>query len=134
MIKEFKEFIMHGSVIDLAVGMIIGGAFTAIVNALVEGVLNPIIGALTAGVTLDSLSVNILGVDLVYGLLISAIIKFLIIALFVFLLVKSINSLRKREEVVEETTEKTCPHCKTSIPVNATRCPNCISELEGAVA
>lgn len=134
MIKEFREFIMHGSVIDLAVGMIMGGAFTAIVNALVEGVLNPIIGALTAGVTLDNLSVSILGVDLVYGLLISAIIKFLIISLFVFLLVKSINSLRINEEVVEDTTEKTCPHCKTSIAIDATRCPNCTSQLEGTVA
>ena len=101
---------------------------------MVLGVLNPIIGALTAGVTLDNLSVSILGVDLVYGLLISAIIKFLIISLFVFLLVKSINSLRINEEVVEDTTEKTCPHCKTSIAIDATRCPNCTSQLEGTVA
>lgn len=129
MLKEFKEFIMEGSVIDLAVGMIMGGAFSAIVTALVEGVLNPIIGALTAGITMDSLSINILGVELVYGLLLSAILKFLIISMFIFALVKYINKLR-RDDVAEETVnEKTCPYCKTSVNIEASRCPNCTSDL-----
>lgn len=129
MLKEFKEFIASGSVIDLAIGMVMGTAFTAIVNAFVDGIINPIIGALTAGVALDGLSVTILGVEMMYGVLISAIIKFLIIALFLFLLVKAVNKMRRKEEIIEEATEKTCPFCKTEIALDATRCPNCTSQL-----
>lgn len=129
MLKEFKEFIASGSVIDLAIGMVMGTAFTAIVNAFVDGIINPIIGALTAGVALDGLSVTIMGVEMMYGVLISAIIKFLIIALFLFLLVKAVNKMRRKEETVEEATEKTCPFCKTDIALDATRCPNCTSQL-----
>ena len=129
MLKEFKEFIASGSVIDLAIGMVMGTAFTAIVNAFVDGIINPIIGALTAGVALDGLSVTILGVEMMYGVLISAIIKFLIIALFLFLLVKAVNKMRRKEEIIEEATEKTCHFCKTEIALDATRCPNCTSQL-----
>lgn len=129
MIKEFKEFIANGSVLDLAVGMVMGTAFKAIVDALVDGIINPIIGGLTSGITLDSLSVNFLGVELTYGLLISAIIKFLIISLFMFSLVKAANKSHRQEPVEEPVTEKTCPYCKSSIPLEATRCPNCTSKL-----
>lgn len=130
MIKEFKEFIVNGSVLDLAVGMVMGAAFKTIVDALVDGIINPIIGGLTSGIALDSLAVSFLGVDLTYGLLISAIIKFLIISLFMFSLVKAANTLKREEAVEEAVTEKTCPYCKSSIPLDATRCPHCTSQLD----
>lgn len=96
MLKEFKEFIMKGNVIDLAVAVVIGAAFSAVINALVEGIINPIIGALTAGIALDGLSVNILGVEMVYGVLLSAIIKFIIISFVLFLIVKANNKFKRR--------------------------------------
>lgn len=96
MLKEFKEFIMKGNVIDLAVAVVIGAAFSAVINALVEGIINPIIGALTAGIALDGLSVNILGVEMVYGVLLSAIIKFIIISFVLFLIVKANNKFKKK--------------------------------------
>lgn len=129
MFKEFKEFAIRGNVVDLAVGFIMGAAFKSIVDALTEGVLNPIIGLVTAGIDISDLAVDIGGISLQYGLFIDAIIKFIIIAFFMFLLVKSINRLKRKDE--EDTpTEKSCPFCKTSIPLEATRCPHCTSALE----
>lgn len=113
MLKEFKEFIMKGNVIDLAVAVVIGAAFSAVINALVEGIINPIIGALTAGIALDGLSVNILGVEMVYGVLLSAIIKFIIISFVLFLIVKANNKFKKEEPA--EVTTKTCPYCKVKL-------------------
>lgn len=127
--KEFKEFISKGNVIDLAIGLIMGSAFTAIVNAVVDGILMPIISGLTAGVDYEDLAVNFFGAKLQIGSVINAIITFLIIALFLFLIVKALNKAKK-EEVVEETT-KICPHCKSEIDIEATRCPHCTSKLEG---
>ena len=127
--KEFKEFISKGNVIDLAIGLIMGSAFTAIVNAVVDGILMPIISGLTAGVDYEDLAVNFFGAKLQIGSVINAIITFLIIALFLFLIVKTLNKAKK-EEVVEETT-KICPHCKSEIDIEATRCPHCTSKLEG---
>ncbi|WP_058990109.1 large conductance mechanosensitive channel protein MscL [Anaerococcus rubeinfantis] len=127
--KEFKEFISKGNVIDLAIGLIMGSAFTAIVNAVVDGILMPIISGLTAGVDYEDLAVNFFGAKLQIGSVINAVITFLIIALFLFLIVKALNKAKK-EEVVEETT-KICPHCKSEIDIEATRCPHCTSKLEG---
>ena len=125
-IEEFKAFINRGNVMDMAVGVIIGGAFTSIVTSLVEDILSPIIG-LFGGKNFDSLSVNILGeVTLNYG-------KF-IMAVVVFLIVKAMNTaaakFSKKEEAVEAATTKICPFCKTEIAIDATRCPNCTSMLE----
>ncbi|WP_394018594.1 large conductance mechanosensitive channel protein MscL [Anaerococcus cruorum] len=129
MFKEFKEFIAKGNVLDMAVGIIMGTAFTAIVNSVVEDLLMPIITGLTAGVDFSELNVNIAGAQLRFGNLINAIITFLIISLVMFSIVKTFN--RNNKEVEEDTASKDCPYCKTSIPVEATRCPHCTSELEG---
>lgn len=127
--KEFKEFISKGNVVDLAIGLIMGSAFTAIVTAVVDGILMPIISGLTAGVDYEDLAVNFFGAKLQIGSVINAIITFLIISLFLFLIIKALNKAKK-EEVVEATT-KICPHCKSEINIEATRCPHCTSKLEG---
>ncbi|KWZ90707.1 MAG: large conductance mechanosensitive channel protein MscL [Anaerococcus vaginalis] len=127
--KEFKEFISKGNVIDMAIGLVMGSAFTAIVKAVVDGILMPIISGLTAGVDYEDLTINFFGSKLLIGSVINAIITFLIISLFLFIIVKTLNKAKK-EEVVEETT-KICPHCKSEIDIKATRCPNCTSKLEG---
>lgn len=129
MLKEFKEFIAKGNVLDMAVGIIMGTAFTAIVNSIVEDLLMPIITGLTAGVDFSELNINIAGAQLRFGNLINAIITFLIISLVMFAIVKTFN--RNNKEAEEDTASKDCPYCKTSIPVEATRCPHCTSELEG---
>ena len=127
--KEFKEFISKGNVIDMAIGLVMGSAFTAIVSAVVDGILMPIISGLTAGVDYEDLTINFFGSKLLIGSVINAIITFLIISLFLFIIVKTLNKAKK-EEVVEETT-KVCPHCKSEIDIEATRCPHCTSKLEG---
>lgn len=129
-IKEFKEFINRGNVMDMAVGIIIGGAFTAIVSSLVEDIINPILG-LFGGANLDKLTVSLLGeVTLNYGKFIAAIINFLLMALILFLIIKALNkasSLHPKKE--EEAVTKTCPFCKSEIDIEATRCPHCTSML-----
>ncbi len=137
---EFKEFISKGSVMDMAVGIIIGGAFTAIVTSLVDDIISPLLG-LIGGTNFDSLAVQIGGVTLTYGKFITAVINFLLIALVLFCVIKALNKaksaaeaaaakLRKEEEKKEEETEKECPYCLSKIPVKATRCPHCTSVLE----
>lgn len=147
--KEFKEFISKGNVIDLAVGVIIGGAFTAIVTNLVTNVVTPAISLLTGKVSFTDLFIALDGgeyatlaaaqeagaVTINYGLFIQAVIDFIITAFVIFLLVKGINRIRsignKDEEVVEAApTTKVCPFCKSEINIEATRCPNCTSEVE----
>ena len=130
MLKEFKEFITRGNVLDMAIGIIMGSAFTAIVNSVVEDLLMPIISGLTAGVNYEDLVVSIDGAQLKLGSFINAVITFLIIAFVLFLMVKSINLFHKKKEEPKEETEKDCPYCKSKIDVNATRCPNCTSKLE----
>ena len=130
MFKEFKEFISRGNVLDMAIGLIMGSAFTAIVTSLVDDLLMPIIAGLTAGVNYEDLVINIGGATLKIGNLINAIISFVIIAFVLFLIVKSINSLHKKDDAPVEETEKTCPYCKSTIAIDATRCPNCTSKLE----
>lgn len=133
-IKEFKEFISRGNVIDLAVGVIIGGAFTGIVTSLNEDIITPILG-MFGGVDFSDLKLA-LGLSekapvLTYGNFLTAVINFLITAAVVFLLVKGINSVTKKMSSKEEVkiTTKVCPYCKTEIPVDAVRCPHCTTEL-----
>ena len=128
---EFKEFIQKGNVLDLAVGVIIGGAFSAIVNALIENLINPLIAMI--GGTEIGLAVQIKGQTLNFGAFISAIINFIIIAFIVFLIVKSANKAKeigskKEEEAEEEPTTKICPFCKSEIDIEATKCPHCTSD------
>ena len=133
-LKEFKEFALRGNVLDLAVGVIIGGAFQGVVNSLVQDIISPIIG-LFANQDFSNLVINIGDVQIKYGSFITAIINFIIMAFVIFLIVKGMNklaSLGKHEEVAatEEPTTKVCPYCCSEIPISATRCPNCTSELE----
>lgn len=128
MLEEFKKFISKGSVLDMAIGIIMGTAFTAIVNSVVEDLLMPIITGLTAGVDFQNLTVNVAGATLKVGNLINNIITFLIVAFVLFLIMKSFNR-NKKEEVIEDT--KVCPYCKSKIAMDATRCPHCTSELAG---
>lgn len=133
---EFKEFIMRGNVLDLAVAVIIGAAFQAIVTSLTDNIISPVIGLFTK-MNFDQLTVQIPYTDVIirYGAFITAVINFLIMAFVIFLLVKTINKVmtlgKKKEEVVEAATTKDCPYCKSEIAVDATRCPHCTSKLEG---
>ena len=153
-VAEFRQFILRGNVVDLAVGVIIGGAFQAIVNSLVNDVIMPVISLLTKGVDFTNLFIQLNGdvkyatlaeaqeagaAVLAYGNFISAVINFLIMALVIFLLIKGINkvhSIGKKEEPAEEPapTTKECPFCKSEIAIEATRCPHCTSEIPEAEA
>lgn len=138
-IQEFREFISRGNVMDMAVGVIIGGAFSGIVTSLTEDIISPILG-LFGGMNFDRLSVNILGeVTLNYGKFITAVVNFLIMALIIFCLVKVMNMmeaeaaklahLSEKEAAPPVPTTKTCPYCLSEIPIAATRCAHCTSEL-----
>ncbi len=148
--NEFKTFIMRGNVIDLAVGVIIGGAFQAIVNSLVNDVVSPVISLATKGINfadkfivLSSDEVAFATVEaakeagyatLNYGSFITAVINFLIMATVIFLLVKTINKInsmgkKKEEEAPADPTTKVCPFCKSEISIEAVKCPNCTSDL-----
>ncbi len=149
---EFKEFIMRGNVMDLAVGVIIGGAFQNIVNSFINDLIMPFIGLLTGGINfteqflilklpegveasqVTAANAADLGVSIwAYGSFITAVINFLIMAFVIFLLVKTINKIsektRKKKEEEEEATTKECPYCCTEIDIKATRCPHCTSQL-----
>lgn len=134
-IKEFKEFISRGNVMDLAVGIIIGGAFTSIVSSLVNDIINPLLG-LFGGMNFDQLKVNLLGeVTLYYGKFITAVINFLVMALVIFVIVKVMNTaaakfVSKEEDKEEKDDTKICPFCKSQIAADAVRCPHCTSVLE----
>ncbi len=133
--KEFKEFISRGNVMDMAVGVIIGGAFTGIVNSLVNDVFMPVLGLLTGGVNFSALVLQMGPGEedvLRYGGFLAAVINFLLIALVLFLLVKAMNRLRRRkEEPAPPASTKVCPYCKTEIDKDATRCPHCTSQIDG---
>ncbi len=147
MLKEFKEFAMRGNVLDMAIGIVIGAAFGKIVTSFVADILMPPIGLLLGGVDFSNIFV-VLGsgeypsleaakeagaATWNVGLFINTLIDFLIIAFAIFLVVKAINNLkRKEEEAPPPPTEKACPYCTTNIPIKATRCPNCTSQLEAA--
>ena len=134
--KEFKEFISKGNVMDMAIGIIIGGAFTSIVSSLVEDIINPFLG-LFGGMNFDQYSVTLLGdATLNYGKFITAVINFLIMALVIFLIVKLMNGASakltvKKEEEEAPVTTKICPYCISEISIEATKCPHCTSALPG---
>lgn len=134
-LNEFKEFISRGNVMDMAVGIIIGGAFTSVVSSLVADIINPFLG-LFGGMNFDRLSWNITGdVTLNYGSFLTTILNFLIMAFVVFSIVKMMNTVtsrfsRKKEEEEETPKTKICPYCKSEIAVEASRCPHCTSQLE----
>ena len=152
MMKEFKDFAVKGNVVDMAVGIIIGGAFGTIVKSLVDDVLMPPIGLLLGGVDFANLFVILKegasaaapygaladaktagAVTINYGIFFNAVISFLIVAFAVFMLVRSVNSLRRQEEAPPaEPTTKECPHCFSTIAIKASRCPQCTSELKPA--
>ena len=148
-VSEFKTFIMRGNVIDLAVGVIIGAAFQAIIKSLVDDLVMPVISLFTKGIDFANKFIVLgegefatlaeaqeAGVAVfAYGNFVNAVINFLIMAFVVFVLVKSINKLReKTEKKVEEApaapTTKKCPYCKSEIDIEATKCPNCTSDVE----
>lgn len=131
-LAEFKEFAMRGNVMDLAVGVIIGGAFKGIVDSLVNDIISPVIGIL-AGQNFSDKALNIGGASIAYGAFITSVLNFIIIAFVLFLLVKSMNKLHDMVKKPEEKKEpRKCPYCLSVIPDEATRCPHCTSELPRA--
>jgi large conductance mechanosensitive channel len=151
MFKEFKEFAMRGNVVDMAVGIIIGAAFGTIVKSLVSDIIMPPIGLLLGNVDFSNMFAvlkagSVAGpyasladaqaagaVSINYGAFINTVISFIIVAFAVFLVIRSINKLkREKEEPAAEPTTKSCPYCQSTIPIKATRCPFCTSELKGA--
>lgn len=145
MLKEFKEFAMRGNVLDMAVGIIIGAAFGKTITSFVGDILMPPIGLLLGKVDFSSLFLNISGksydtlaaakaagaATVNYGLFLNAVIDFLIVAFVIFMLVRQVNRWKTPAPVAAPTT-KDCPSCCMAIPVKATRCPNCTSEIHGA--
>jgi len=144
-LKEFKEFAIKGNVLDMAIGIIIGTAFGKIVSSLVNDVIMPPIGRILGKVNFASLYINISGqqydsldaakaagaATINYGMFINVVIDFLIVAFIMFLIVKQVNRAKRKPEPapMAKPTTKQCPFCFTDIPIKATRCPNCTSEL-----
>ena len=140
--KEFKDFAMKGNVMDMAIGVVIGAAFGKIVSSLVEDIIMPIMGILTGGVNFSKFYLPLDGKTyasleeaqkstsvIKYGNFISIIIDFLIISFSIFMVVKFIHRFRKKEENENVKTTKKCPYCKTDINIEASKCPNCTSNL-----
>lgn len=133
-IGEFKEFISRGNVMDMAIGIIIGGAFTTIVNSLVNDVAMPVIARITGGIDFTFMNI-VLGEGeeapiLAIGSFIMNVVNFLLIAVCVFLMMKAVNKFKRKSDAEEETpTTKKCPHCCSEIPIEATKCPFCTSDL-----
>jgi large conductance mechanosensitive channel len=145
MLKEFREFAIKGNVVDLAVGIIIGAAFNGLVTSFVNDIIMPIPGAILGRLDFSNFFISLNGVSyptlaaakaagaptINYGLFINTLINFLIVSFVVFLLVRTINHLRRQAEGAPKTgpKDKECPYCHTQIPIKATRCPNCTSDL-----
>ena len=144
MLKEFKEFALKGNMIDLAVGVIIGGAFNSLVTSLVDNIIMPVISIFTGKIDFSNLFLSLDGKEydtlaqaqkagaatLNYGTFITGLLNFIIMAFVAFLLVKAMNKLRTHNEVPQEATTKICPHCKSEIHIDADRCPHCTSKLD----
>jgi large conductance mechanosensitive channel len=128
MLKEFREFAMRGNVMDLAIAVIIGGAFGKIITSLVSDVLMPLIGLALGGVNFSEQAIVVGAAVIKWGAFVQSIIDFIIIAFVIFMLVRTMNRLKKTEPAPAPTA-KDCPYCFTSIPIKASRCPNCTSEL-----
>jgi len=129
MLKEFKDFIMRGNVLDLAVAVIIGGAFGKIVSSLVSDIIMPLIGLIIGGIDFSGLAFTVGSAKVTYGNFINNVVDFLIIAFVIFLIVKGANSFKKPAPAAAPTT-KECPYCFSTININATRCPHCTSEIK----
>ncbi len=137
MLKEFKEFAMRGNVVDMAVGIIIGAAFGKIVSSLVKDVIMPPIGVLLGNVDFSNLAITIRektdaaeAVTINYGVFINTVLDFVIVAFAIFIIIKQMNRFKRKEAVpVVEPTTKECPKCFSVIPIKATRCPNCTSDI-----
>jgi large conductance mechanosensitive channel len=134
--KEFKEFAIRGNAIDLAVGIVIGAGFNAIVQALVDNVIMPPLGLLTGGVDFSQSQIVLKAatetseaVTIGYGVLINALLEFVLIAFAVFFVVRYINKLKRAPEEAEAAPARTCPYCKQTVDQQATRCPHCTAEL-----
>ena len=130
-LEEFKAFAMRGNVLDMAVGVVIGSAFTAIVNSLVNDIINPAIG-LFFNADFSNVGIHIGDVTIGVGSFINAIINFLIVAFVLFMVIKTVNALHKKPaepEAPAEPTTKVCPYCQSEIAIKAVRCPHCTSEL-----
>ena len=145
MLKEFKEFAMRGNVLDMAIGIILGAAFGRIVNSFVNDILMPPIGLLLGKVDFSSLFINLSGKPVAslaeakaagaatinYGLFINNVIDFTIVAFAIFLMVRQINAMKRHSEAASAAPNtKTCPYCLLDIPIRASRCPHCTSELK----
>ena len=142
MLKEFKEFAMKGNVLDLAIGIIIGTAFGAIVKSLVEDIIMPPIGLLLGNIDFTNLFLDLSGkafptlkaakdagaATINYGLFVNTVINFIIVAFVIFLLIRQINRMKKQPAPAAPNT-KECQYCLSAIPLKATRCPNCTSQL-----
>lgn len=132
--KEFKEFAFKGNVIDLAVGVMIGSAFSAIVTSVVNDLFTPLISIITGKVDFSTLSVTIGSGEnapvLAYGSFLQAVINFLLVALCIFLFVKGVNKLRKPAPEAPKPAARKCPYCLSEIDEKATRCPHCTSQLD----
>jgi len=143
MLKEFKEFAMRGNVLDLAIGVIIGGAFGKIVTSLVNDIIMPPIGLLLGQVNFKDLFIDLSGkgyaslaaaqeaggATINYGMFINTLIDFIIVAFVIFLLVRAINRMQRPKPVPAPATTKKCPYCTSEIALEATRCPHCTSQL-----
>lgn len=127
---EFKKFALRGNVMDLAVAVIIGASFQAIIDSLVKDVFSPVIG-LVANTDLSYLTFDINGVKIKYGAFLTALLNFIMVAFIIFLFIKAINKITSlgKKPVKEAKTTKTCPYCQSEISIKATRCPHCTSEL-----
>lgn len=144
MLSEFRKFIMRGNVLDLAVGIIIGAAFTTIVNSLVNDIISPLIGIVTGGLDFSNVKIVLRAAAgetpetaIGIGLFINAVINFIIVAFVLFLIIRAYNSAVERFRKEPEPgmpVKKVCPYCSTDIPTAATRCPNCTSQLSGQPA
>ena len=144
MFNEFKDFAMRGNMLDLAIGIVIGAAFSSVVNSLVKDIITPPIGWVLGGIDFSSIYINLSGgsypslaaataagaATINVGLFLNALINFIIVALALFLIIKQINRLMPKK--VAAPTTKDCPYCQSAIPLKATRCPQCTSQLEGS--
>ncbi|MDP1614487.1 MAG: large conductance mechanosensitive channel protein MscL [Methylococcales bacterium] len=129
MLKEFREFVMRGNVLDLAIAVIIGGAFGKIIASLVEHIFTPLIGLLMGGVDFSGIKSTVGDAEVMWGMFIQSVFDFLIIAFVIFIIVKVANSMKKAPPPADPTT-KECPYCFSVISIKATRCSNCTSELK----
>ncbi|MBW6494201.1 MAG: large-conductance mechanosensitive channel protein MscL [Burkholderiaceae bacterium] len=137
MMKEFKDFAMRGNVVDMAVGIVIGGAFGKIISSLVNDVIMPPIGMAMGGVDFSKLAITLSektataeAVAIKYGVFVNTVLDFVIVAFCIYMVIRGMNSLKRKDVPAPAApTTKDCPKCFSNIPIKATRCPHCTSEL-----